>query len=105
VVGARVSVDGYGAEGVLTDATGRFVLRAHVAEGQQVRLRAEKTGVGAADLYHPVGRDPALLQLNRSSTAAAGPAEGRPSGSARRPDGSGTWSAGRRRRFMNSTPR
>jgi hypothetical protein len=67
VANARVYVEGYGAEGVVTDSTGSFVLPAHAAEGQSVPLWAEKPGVGTVYLNHPAGRGPARLQLKRAA--------------------------------------
>jgi hypothetical protein len=65
VVGARVFVEGYGSEAVMTKEGGNFELPAHKAENQQVLIVAEKAGVGVARLWHPAGSTPAQLVLQR----------------------------------------
>jgi hypothetical protein len=65
VAGAVVMVEGYGSEAVETDGTGSFVLAAHAPEGRPVVVRAEKAGLGVVRLYHPAGREPVLLRLQR----------------------------------------
>ena len=65
LAGVRVSVEGYGGESLVTDDTGSFALPAHAADGQQVALRAEKAGYQPTTLWHPAGRSPATLILNR----------------------------------------
>lgn len=65
VAGARVSVAGYETEAVITKEGGNFELPAHAAVNQQVRLHAEKRGVGVADLHVQAGDEPATLQLKR----------------------------------------
>jgi hypothetical protein len=67
VAGARVSVTGYEAEAVITKEGGNFELPAHAAVNQEVKLHAEKRGIGVADLHWPAGDQPAILQLNRRS--------------------------------------
>lgn len=64
VPGARVGVVGYEKESVMTQAGGNFIVPAHVASGQQVRLHAEKGG-RAANQYHPAGEEPATIVLDR----------------------------------------
>lgn len=54
VAGARVSVVGFDAEGVVTGVDGGFVLDAHAAEGQSVRVHAEKNRT-AVNQEHPAG--------------------------------------------------
>ncbi len=51
VAGVRVSVDGYPDEAVVTAEDGYFELPAHVAAGEDVRLRGEKEGYEIADEY------------------------------------------------------
>jgi len=63
--GARVNVAGYEAEAVTTGAEGGFVLAAHAALGQMVRLHAEKQGFQPVDQDHPAGNGPATLVLQR----------------------------------------
>lgn len=63
VAGARVSVPGY-PDVATTDEMGNFVLPAHAAEGQIVRLRAEK-GQLTADVSAPAGDAPVELILKR----------------------------------------
>jgi len=54
VAGARVSVVGFDAEGVVTGADGGFELKTHAAEGQSVRVHAEKDRM-AVNQEHPAG--------------------------------------------------
>lgn len=61
----RVSVVGYGEDGVKTGANGEFFLPAHAADGQIVQLRAEKVGYLATTQFHPAGTFPATLSLER----------------------------------------
>ena len=63
--GVAVSVVGYGGETVTTTKGGDFVLLAHAADGQQIELHAEKSGYRAVNQYHPAGREPATLVLER----------------------------------------
>jgi len=63
--GVRVSIVGHGDETVTTKPGGEFFLPAHAADGQQVQLRAEKTGYNAVTQFHPAGRFPATLVLER----------------------------------------
>ena len=65
IVGARVSVVGYEAGAVITEAGGNFVLPAHAADGQQVLLHAEKEGYQAISQWHPAGDEPATIILDR----------------------------------------
>ncbi|HEV8483343.1 MAG TPA: DUF4062 domain-containing protein [Blastocatellia bacterium] len=65
VAGARVSVEGYGEEAVITKEDGNFVLPAHKAVNQQVLVVAEKAGAGKAQLWHPAGDMPVRLVLQR----------------------------------------
>jgi hypothetical protein len=61
--GVDVSIVGYGDERVTTSANGSFVLRAHVADGQTVRLHAETSDYQPLDQDHPAGNAPAILVL------------------------------------------
>jgi hypothetical protein len=63
VAGASVSIPGY-SDVATTDAMGNFVLPAHAADGQVVRLRAQK-GQLAADVSVPAGNAPVELMLKR----------------------------------------
>jgi hypothetical protein len=62
--GVVVSVVGYGDERVTTSAEGNFVLRAHVADGQTVRLHAEARDYQPLDQDQPAGASPAVLVLH-----------------------------------------
>lgn len=63
--GVRVSVIGHEEETVTTKAGGQFVLPAHAANDQQVRLHAEKPGYKGITQNHPAGSFPATLTLER----------------------------------------
>lgn len=63
VGGARVSVLGYGEEAALTKVDGGFVLPAHLASGEEVRLHVEHPDFRPKDLYHVVGSAPAVIVL------------------------------------------
>jgi hypothetical protein len=65
VAGARVVVIGYENEAVITKEGGNFELPAHAATGQQLKLYAEKAGIGAATQPHPAGDAPVELMLER----------------------------------------
>jgi hypothetical protein len=60
-----VSVIGYGEEAVTTSTDGSFVLPAHAAIGQSVRLHVEKEGYVPVDQYHPAGDEPAVIILEK----------------------------------------
>jgi hypothetical protein len=62
----RISLPGYGDEGVITSASGSFVLPAHVSVGQQVEIHAEKAGYKPIDQWHPAGNDSAILVLEKN---------------------------------------
>ena len=62
VADATASVIGYGSEAVRTREDGSFLLPAHKADGQQVELHAEKSGLDASGWY-PAGDVPATLIL------------------------------------------
>jgi hypothetical protein len=66
VAGARVFVDGYESEAVITNDRGDFELPAHAAVNEQVLLRAEKSAYQPTSLYHPAGSEAAILTLNKS---------------------------------------
>ena len=63
VAGAQVSIPGYPNIAV-TDAMGNFVLPAHAADGQIVRLRAQKNQL-SVDISAPAGNTPVELTLRR----------------------------------------
>jgi hypothetical protein len=63
VAGARVSIPGY-PDVAVTDAMGNFVLPVHAADGQIVRLRAQKDQL-TADVSVPAGNAPVELMLKR----------------------------------------
>jgi hypothetical protein len=65
VAGARVFIDGYEPEAVVTDARGGFELPAHAAVDEPVLLCAEKNGYQVT-LYHPAGNGAAIITLNKS---------------------------------------
>ncbi|MDA2937606.1 carboxypeptidase-like regulatory domain-containing protein [Acidobacteria bacterium AH-259-A15] len=65
IPGARVSVVGYEEETITTQADGNFVLPAHAAIGQEVRLHVEKKGYLPIDQYHPAGKKAATIVLER----------------------------------------
>jgi hypothetical protein len=60
---ATVYVVGYQSEGMATNGSGYFELKAHKSEGQQVELHAEAHGK-AADAYRPAGRELVELWLH-----------------------------------------
>lgn len=62
VSGARVSVVGFDDEGVVTHADGGFILSAHAAEGETVRLHAEK-GRWVVNQDQPAGGAAMTIQL------------------------------------------
>jgi hypothetical protein len=62
VAGAHVWIPGY-PDNAVTDERGNFVLPAHAADGQVVRLRAQKDQLNA-DISTPAGK-PAELMLKR----------------------------------------
>jgi hypothetical protein len=63
VVGARVSIPGY-PDVAVTDEMGNFVLPAHAADGQIVRVRAQRDQ-STADVSVPAGNAPVELILKR----------------------------------------
>jgi hypothetical protein len=63
ISGVDVSVVGYGDEHITTSANGSFVLRAHVSDGQMVRLHAEARKYQPLDQDQPAGNSPAILIL------------------------------------------
>ena len=63
ISGARVSVVGYGADVVTTGEHGGFVLPAHTAIGQRIRLHIEAKGYKAKDQYHYAGDTPVTIVL------------------------------------------
>jgi hypothetical protein len=67
LIGASVSVAGYGHEAVSTRTDGSFDLPAHAATGEPVRLRAQKDGYLPTEQEHLAGDHPARLLLKRST--------------------------------------
>jgi hypothetical protein len=65
IVGARVNVEGYESEGVISQAGGSFVLPAHAAVGQSVVLHAEADDYNGVTQWHPAGDEPATIILDR----------------------------------------
>ena len=63
VAGAHVSIPGY-PDVAVTDQMGNFVLPAHAADGQMVRLRAQKDQL-TADVSAPAGDAPVELILKQ----------------------------------------
>jgi len=63
VEGSRVSIVGYGSEGVTTEQDGNFALAAHAAEGEQVQLHVEREGYGPVTQWHPAGDESATIVL------------------------------------------
>ncbi|MFN7921261.1 MAG: TIR domain-containing protein [Bryobacteraceae bacterium] len=60
--GVRVSVIGH-EQTITTDAAGNFSLPAHASPGQQVQVRADKSGYEVATAWHPAGDTPVELIL------------------------------------------
>ena len=60
LAGVRVSIVGQ-SESVMTKEDGAFSLPAHAADGQQVQLRAEKTGIPPVTQWHQAGDAPATV--------------------------------------------
>ena len=65
VADARVSVLGYGDEAVTTTEDGTFILDAHAALREEVRLHVEHPDFRPTDQYHPAGDTPATIQLRK----------------------------------------
>jgi hypothetical protein len=65
IAGARVSILGYEAEAVVTRPDGGFVLPAHAADGQQVRLHVEAAKYKAVSQWHPAGEFSVEIRLVR----------------------------------------
>jgi hypothetical protein len=66
IYGVRVFVVGYESEAVLTKDGGVFELPTHVTTDQLVRLRAEKPGFKAANLFlYPAGDAPVIVVIRR----------------------------------------
>jgi len=65
IAGARVSVIGYEGESTTTESGGNFVLPAHAAENQPIQLHVEKEGYEPTNLWHPAGREPAIVILDK----------------------------------------
>jgi len=67
VEGVQVSVVGYGQEAVTTTSAGSFTLPAHAAQGESVRLHAQKLGYTSTNQDHPAGGLPATLIINHQN--------------------------------------
>ena len=61
--GVRVHIVGYASEAVITGEDGNFVLAAHAAEGQQVELHAEKSGLQSRESRASCGKPPRSNRL------------------------------------------
>jgi hypothetical protein len=61
---AWIHVVGHEGERVQTGAAGEFVLAAHAARGEMIRLRAEKTNFASEELVHVAGGEPATVILH-----------------------------------------
>ena len=66
VADARVSIVGYGAEGITTKQGGSFILPAHSAADESVQLHAEKKGYEPINQWHPAGDEAVTIVLSRS---------------------------------------
>lgn len=64
IQGARVGVFGFDSEAVTTGLTGTFTLQPHAAEGQQVEIYAQKSGLGSTTQGCQAGNFP-LTVVNR----------------------------------------
>ena len=60
---AKVSVVGSGDEAATTDESGNFVLPAHAAVGERVRLHVEADGYKPENQHHFAGTEPATIIL------------------------------------------
>jgi hypothetical protein len=65
LAGARVSVVGYPGETFITKEDGQFVLPAHKATGQQVKIHIEADGFNPYNFHHPAGNFPGVFRLQR----------------------------------------
>jgi hypothetical protein len=65
ISGVRVSLEGFEQEAVISGANGEFKLPAHAAEGQMVRLRAEKEGYVTREQFHPAGNVHVVILLRK----------------------------------------
>ena len=63
--GVTASIVGFGSEMIRTKADGSFQLAAHAADGQVVRLHAEKPGFLPGGGWYPAGTTPAQIVLRR----------------------------------------
>jgi hypothetical protein len=66
VLGAQVSIVGYGSEAVTTGTLGQFDLPAHAADGEQVQIAAFKKGMAATSEWEQAGQQPATIVLSRN---------------------------------------
>jgi len=64
LAGAIVSIVG-SAGSTSTDAQGFFSLPANAADGEDVRIHASKLGYETKEQYHPAGKVPAFIVLER----------------------------------------
>lgn len=67
VAGARVNVDGYSGESVITKADGIFNLVTHTTSGQMFWIRAEKEGYAPKEVMHQAGSQTATIRLSRNN--------------------------------------
>jgi Tfp pilus assembly protein PilF len=70
VVGARISVDGYESEAVITSEDGLFRLPAHVGLGQPVKLLAAKPGYQSLSIFAIAGDSPVTLMFTLEGSQA-----------------------------------
>jgi hypothetical protein len=68
VAGAHVHIVGYETEAVVTGDTGDFTLKAHAADGQQVKLAAACEGYDPFLDWRQAGSMPAEIHLGRSKS-------------------------------------
>jgi hypothetical protein len=61
---AWIHVVGHEQERVQTGAAGEFVLAAHAAKGEMIRLRADKAGFRSEELVHAAGGESATIVLS-----------------------------------------
>jgi hypothetical protein len=65
VGGARVSLEQYEQEAIVTGSGGEFELNAHAPAGTYLMLHVEKSGFPSVDQSHFAGPDPATIVLNK----------------------------------------
>jgi len=62
--GTRIGVVGYESEAIVTGSSGNFFLPAHVSDGQQTEIYAEKDGYNTALQWLTAGETPVKIVLN-----------------------------------------